>query len=84
MKKEEHHCNIHMMPPPITDEDISALFNGLISIVKKKIELETRAEVISMNENVENLKQLLKEKQAECVRLKNEIIYLKNELLNKK
>ena len=35
---------IHVMPPCITDEDITALFNGIISVVKKKIELEKNAE----------------------------------------
>ena len=71
---------IHVMPPNITDEDISALFNGILNVVKKKIELETKAEIININANFSNVLKELKEKQAECIRLKNEIIFLKSQL----
>ncbi len=75
--KQNNGCKLHVMPPIISDEDISALFNGLIGIVRKKIELETRSEIINMNINMEKLLKELKEKQAECNRLKNELLYLK-------
>ena len=66
---------IHVMPPSITDEDISALFNGIVNVVKKKYELEKNAETINLNLNIEKLVKDLKEKQSEIIRLKNEIIY---------
>lgn len=74
---------IHVMPPKITDDDISALFNGILKVVKKKIELETKAEIININANYNIILKELKEKQSECNRLKNEIIYLKSQLNNK-
>lgn len=73
---------IHVMPPAITDEDITALFNGIINVVKKKIELEKNAEIININLNHERLLNELKEKRAEISRLKNEIIYLKSKIKN--
>ena len=73
---------IHVMPPSITDEDITALFNGIVNVVKKKIELEKRAETINLNINLNNLVKELHEKQAEINRLKNEIIYLKSQISN--
>lgn len=76
-KTETKACNIHVMPPLISDEDISSLFKGLIGIVRRKVELETRAEIINMNISIEKLMKELKEKQAECNRLKNELLYLK-------
>ncbi len=74
---------IHVMPPSITDDDISALFNGILNVVKKKIELESKAEIININANYTKLLKEYKEKQAECNRLKNEIIFLKSQLNNK-
>lgn len=74
---------IHVMPPQITDEDISALFNGIINVVKKKFELEKNAETITLNFNLEKVLKELKEKNAEIIRLKNEIIYLKGKLAEK-
>ena len=71
---------MHVMPPSITDEDITALFNGILNVVKKKFELEKNAETINLNLNLNTLTRELKEKQAEIVRLKNEIIFLKHEL----
>lgn len=71
------------MPPQISDEDINALFSGLVSIVRRKIELESRAEIININLNYDKLARALKAKQAECVRLKNEILNLKSQLENK-
>ena len=71
---------IHVMPPSITDEDIAALFNGIVNVVKKKYELEKNAETINLNINLERLVKELKEKQAEIIRLKNEIIYLKTKI----
>ncbi len=73
-------CNMLVMPPPISDEDINALFSGIINIVRRKIELETKADIINARSNFEKVLKELKSKQAECARLKNEIIYLKNEL----
>lgn len=77
---KQSECSIHVMPPQITDADITALFNGVVCVVKKKIELENKAEIINANLNIEKLLKALKEKEAECVRLKNEIIYLKSKL----
>lgn len=77
---EKTKYNIHVMPPSITDADITALFNGIINVVKKKIELDTRAKILNMNVSIEKLMQELQEKKAECNRLKNEIIYLKSQL----
>ena len=79
-EKEKQNCQIHVMPPAITDADINALFNGILNVVKKKIELETKAEFLNMNSNIEKLVAELKQKTAECNRMKNEIIFLKNEL----
>lgn len=76
-------CQLHVMPPQITDEDISALFNGIIGIVKKKIELETKSEILNTNISLENALKKLKEKEAECIRLKNEIINLKSKFTPK-
>lgn len=73
-------CKVISMPTPITDEDLSALFNGILNVVKKKFELDTKSEIISLNANVSSLVQELKEKQAECNRMKNEILYLKSQL----
>lgn len=81
MKNKEIDCKVHVMPPSISDQDISALFNGILLVVKKKIELDKKAEILSINLTNERLVKELKEKQAECIRLKNEIIYLKS-LLN--
>ena len=81
-QESENKLKIHVMPPSITDDDITALFNGILNVVKKKIELETKAEIININVNYEKLLKELKEKQAECNRLKNEIIYLKSQIKN--
>ncbi len=77
---ENSNYKIHVMPPSITDDDISALFNGIVNVVKKKYELEKNAETINLNINIEKLVKELKEKQSEIIRLKNEIIYLKTQL----
>lgn len=82
--KSKINCTLHVMPPQISDEDINALFSGLVSIVRRKIELESRAEIININLNYDKLARALKAKQAECVRLKNEILNLKSQLENKK
>ena len=73
-------CNLYIMPPAITDEDISALFNGIMKVVKHKIELDKKAEILNLNLTQEKLLRELKEKTAECNRLKNEIIYLKSQI----
>jgi len=73
-------CNLHVMPPQITDQDISALFNGVINVVKKKIELENKAQILNANLTLEKAIKALKEKEAECIRLKNEILNLKAKL----
>ena len=84
MQKNENElkekCNVQLMPPTISDADITALFNGLLGIVKRKIELDTRSEIINLNLTQEKLIKELKAKQAECTRLKNEIIYLKSKI----
>ena len=80
--ENDKNYKIHVMPPSITDEDISALFNGIINVVKKKFELEKNAETINLNLNLERLLKELKEKNAEIIRLKNEIIHLKSQLKN--
>lgn len=82
MKKTENKtdCTMHVMPPQITDEDITALFNGIINVVRKKIELENKAEILNTNISLENAIKALKQKENECIRLKNEIIYLKEKL----
>ncbi len=79
MKKKDD-CNVFVMPPTITDEDIVALFNGVLSVMKKKSELEARSQFINSNITIERLQKELKSKTAECVRLKNEIIFLKSQL----
>ena len=75
-------CKIHVMPPAISDADITALFNGLLNVVKKKIELDNKSVFINMNSCMEKLSKELKEKQSECNRLKNEILFLKSQLKN--
>lgn len=82
--KSNINCRLHVMPPQISDEDINALFSGLVSIVRRKIELESRAEIININLSYDKLSRALKAKQAECIRLKNEILNLKSQLENKK
>lgn len=80
LENKNSNYKIHVMPPAISDEDITALFNGIVNVVKKKFELEKNAEVINLNINHERLVKELKEKQAEISRLKNEIIYLKSKI----
>ena len=82
MNKKENLENfkIHVMPPQITDEDINALFNGILSVIKKKFELEKNAETLNLSISHERLLKELKEKNAEINRLKNEILYLKSKL----
>ena len=70
------------MPSQISDNDITALFNGLLNVIKKKFELEKNAETINLSLNIEKLAKELKEKNAEIIRLKNEILHLKSELNN--
>lgn len=80
MKEKEKNCNLFVMQPNITEQDLSSLFNGILNVVKKKFELDNKAEIININSNMEILMRKLKEKEAECIRLKNEILHLKNEL----
>ncbi len=82
MKKsnQENNCQIHMMPTSITDQDINALFNGIIAVVRKKYELDTKSHLMNINNNLNRINQELSEKRAECNRLKNEILYLKTKL----
>lgn len=75
---ENKKCNVHVMPSQITDADISALFNGLLNVVKKKFELDYNQEFLNVNIEQEKLKSELKNKIKECNKLKNEIIYLKS------
>ena len=77
---KNENCNVHVMPPAISDEDIAALFNGILNVVKKKIEMETKSNMINLNLNIEHLMKKLNEKKAECNRLKNEIIFLKSKI----
>lgn len=81
-QNENKGYKIHIMPPSISDEDINALFNGIVKVVKKKFELEKNAETINLSLNIEKLAKELKEKNAEIIRLKNEILHLKSELNN--
>lgn len=78
----QNECQIHVMPTPISDEDLSALFKGLVNVVKKKFELDTKSHFIAINNNMNKLSKALEEKTAECNRLKNEIIYLKSKIKN--
>lgn len=71
-------CNIHVMPHSITDNDINALFCGLLDVVKKKFELDNQQQFYNLNYSNDQLKNELKNKINECNRLKNEIIYLKS------
>ena len=80
--KDKKDCNIYVMPPAITDEDTTALFNGIMEVVKHKLELDAKAEIINLNLTQERLISELKAKSAECNRLKNAIIYLKSKLNN--
>ena len=73
---------LHVMKPSISDEDITALFNGIINVVKKKVELENNSQIIEMNLCHDMLVKELKEKKAEIVRLKNEILRLKSQIKN--
>lgn len=75
---QSENCNVHVMPPQISDDDINALFAGIINIMRRKIELETKAEIINTTSNFEKVLAELKTKTAECNRLKNEIIHLKS------
>lgn len=81
-KEKTNQCNVYVMPSAISDNDISALFQGLLNVVKKKFELDSQAEFYNYSQDITKLKNELKIKNAECNRLKNEIINLKN-LLNK-
>ena len=72
-KNNLNNCKIHVMPPSISDSDISALFNGLLNVVKKKFELDNQSKILNMNNDMQTLISELKNKQAECNRLKNEL-----------
>ena len=78
--KEKKDCNVYVMPPVITDEDITALFKGIVNVVRHKLELDVKAQVLNLNLTQEKLINELKAKTAECNRLKNEIIYLKSKI----
>lgn len=82
-KEKENNFKIHVMPPQISDEDINALFKGIVNVVKKKFELEKNAETLNLNFSLEKLQKELKDKKAEIIRLKNEIIYLKSKMQEK-
>lgn len=69
-----------MMPTSISDDDINSLFNGILAVVRKKYELETKSHLFNINNNLNKLSKELIEKRNECNRLKNEIIYLKQKL----
>ena len=76
-------CKVHIIPPCITDNDINSLFLGLVDIVKRKIELDYKSQLVNINTDHSKTKKLLQEKTAECNRLKNEILYLKAQLEQK-
>ena len=82
--KKLGNCNVHVMPTTISDNDITALFNGLLNVVKKKFELDSQSQIINYNINIEKLQNELKNKINECNRLKNEIIFLKSKLGSEK
>ncbi len=79
-QSEKSNCKVHVMPSPITDDDIAALVSGVFGVVKRKIELEAKKEILALNLSQEKLIKQLNEKTTECNRLKNEIIYLKTQL----
>ena len=76
----QNNCTFHVMPSQISDQDIQSLFLGLVKVVKKKYELDTKSEILNLSLTQEELIKQLNEKTAECNRLKNEIIYLKSQL----
>ena len=80
--EQKPNFKLHVMKPAISDEDITALFNGIVNVVKKKVELENNSQIIEMNLCRDMLVKELKEKKAEIVKLKNEIVRLKSQLSN--
>lgn len=77
-KHEKNNCTIHVLPPSISEADINALFLGLVDVVKKKIELDYKSQLVNISEDYLRVKNELKQKSAECNRLKNEILNLKS------
>lgn len=73
-------CTVHVIPTSITDNDINSLFLGLVDIVKKKIELDYKSQFLTLNTDYSKIEKQLKEKTAECNRLKNEILFLKSQI----
>lgn len=82
-KDKNQKCTIHVLPQTITDNDINSLFLGLVDIVKKKIELDYKSQFIAINSDYSRIEKQLKEKTAECNRLKNEILFLKSQINQK-
>ncbi len=76
-KPKQTKCRVSVMPPKIDDNDIVALFNGLLQIVKRKSELDVNAQIINLNNTIIKLKEELKASKKECVKLKNELLFLK-------
>ena len=67
---EKDNCKIHTINPTITDQDLSALFEGLIDVVKKKYELDYASKIINLNKKIEILTKLIREKDIEILNLK--------------
>ncbi len=78
-KDKNQKCTIHVLPQTISDNDINSLFLGLVDIVKKKIELDYKSQFITLGSNYSKIEKRLKEKTAECNRLKNELLFLKSQ-----
>ncbi|MBR1988494.1 MAG: hypothetical protein IKA36_05610 [Clostridia bacterium] len=80
IESKNNECTIHVIPQTISDSDINALFLGLVDVVKKKIELDYKSQFLNLSSDYVRIEKLLKEKTAECNRLKNEIVFLKSKL----
>lgn len=65
-------------PYPITDTELNALFLGLVKIIRQKIEYEASPQTKSSD--YEKLMILYKSKIKECNRLKNEKLYLMQQI----
>lgn len=70
---ENNKCNIHTINPIITDKDLSALFDGLMDVVKKKYELDYSAKIMNLDKKIEILTSLIKERDQEILSLKEKL-----------
>ena len=65
-----------------TDEDISALFSGVLNIIKEKIFIESESELYRLQKECELLQNALDMKTKELNKIKNKNIYLKTIINN--